>query len=60
MPKQTDCSSRGHRFNSQPSHGGSQLFTTPVPEGPTPFLASMSTRQTHGAQTYMQAEHPCT
>jgi hypothetical protein len=32
--KSTDCSSRGHRFNSQYPHGTLQLSATP--EGPTP------------------------
>ena len=31
MVKSTGCSSRGPRFNSQHSHGSSQLFVTPVP-----------------------------
>jgi hypothetical protein len=34
--KSTDCSSRGHRFNSQHPHSSSQLCMTPVPENWTP------------------------
>ena len=34
--KNTGCSSRGPRFNSQYPHGGSQLSVTSVPGDPTP------------------------
>lgn len=34
--KSTYCSCRKPEFNSQPSHGGSELPTTPVPRNPMP------------------------
>lgn len=46
-----------------PQHDNSQLLVTPVPEDLMLLLASSSTRNVWGVQTFMEAKkakHPCT
>ena len=43
---------RTQRSSSQVPHGSSQPSVTPAPRDPTPFLASVGSRHTCGAQTY--------
>ena len=43
----TDYSSWGPGFNSQTTHGSSQLSVTPVPGNPTPCSGFVNTRYIH-------------
>lgn len=47
------CSSRGPRFSSQHLHGSSQLSVTPDSRDLMSSLASVGSRHTRAAQTYM-------
>jgi hypothetical protein len=59
--KSTARSSRGHEFDSQNPHGGSQVSVAPVGGYLTvPLSASVGNRYTSGAHTYMWAKYPHT
>lgn len=53
--RSTACTSKGPGFDSQDSHGSSQLFVIPVPRALTLSLSFVGARHARGAD--MQSEH---